>query len=565
MAITIDYSDGATPQYVINVPKTYGTLLQTTPTEIRQLNLDQFRQDLNDLMDDPEGMPYPTNHFHTAPLTISGVTLARVVEILDPYVVEFEDGQYNVNITGGNSNIADKTIKNQVGVNTANSAGLQDPFALQAAAFFNRISVDTTSAFSGTSFPTGTRGFPVNNLDDAKIIADQRGIAVLNIIGTATISAIDLSDNYVIEGDSRGASSITILESAEVSGLELRNLTVAGDLDGLSMLTNCSVGTITGFCGTMQSCGISGPVTLDGSMGAMTSEFIFCYSEVAGGGAAAFPYIDLGGDTSCNLVVRGWNGGLGLRNNSRQTLAASLDFASGRITIDSDISHGDITVRGSAEIFDNSTSSTTVNDKTLEALTAGYVWDEILTGSTHNIPSSAGRRLRQANALIAAEGLAQGGSTTTVIETDLSSAVDEFYDDHTFVFTSGDLAGQARVITGYDGTTKQATFDEAWTSAPAEDDEFIVFADHELSRDQIVEALLGKLMADGASVEETLIRVRRHMTNKLITDPVTGVASLYTDDGLTVDETSQMYEDAAGTQTYEGEGAERREGFEDAP
>jgi hypothetical protein len=564
--IYIDYSDGATPQYIINVPQEYGILVQVVPSQIRQVNIDQFRQDLNDLMDDPEGMPYPTNHFHTPPVTISGVTLARVVEILDPYVIQFEDNLYNVNIVGGNSNISDKTIKNQVGVNTANSAGLQDPFALQAGAFLGEVTIDANSTYSGTVFPTGTRGFPVNNLADAKAIADARGLAQLHIVGDFTVSTVDISGNYILVGDSYHSGKVSILESADVRNIEIRNLTVEGNLDGTSLLRQCSVENVEDFCGTMIECGLVGPITLQGHpMGSAKSEFVNCYSQVAGGGPGLVPYIDLGGDEECDLVVRGHNGGLGIRNNSRQTFTSSLDFSSGRLLVDSDITHGEITVRGSCEIEDSSAGSTTLIDKTLEALTAGYVWDEILTGATHNIPNSAGRRLRQANALVAAEGLAGAGNTTTLFNTDLASAVDEFYDDHTFVFTSGDLAGQARVITGYDGTTKQVTFDEPWTSAPAEDDEFIVFADHELTRDQIVEAILAKLLSDGATFEDTILRVRRHMTNKMITDPVTGVASLYSDDGLTVDETSQMYEDAAGSQTYQGEGAERREGFEDAP
>lgn len=563
--LLIDYSDDATPQYIIEVPRAYGIVVQTVPTEIRQLNIDEFRQDLNDLMDDPEGMPYPTNHSHTPPLNISGVTLARVVEILDPYVVRFEDGTYNINVTGGNSNISDKTIKNQVGVNTANSAGLQDPFALQAAAFFNRVSVSTSSAYSGTTFPLGTRGFPVNNFQDALLIAGQRGINQLAVIGTAEIDSGNFENGFIFIGDSQETSEVVLGAGAQVSGCEFNNMTISGVLDGVTVLRDCSVGSVGGYNGLMVHCGITGPIVTSNNGNGEVAEFLDCYSEIPGGGPSAFPYLDFDGAGGADLIIRGWKGGLGIRNQTRNDFVSSLDVESGRITIDSSVTHGDITVRGSAEIFDNSTGSTTVNDKTLEALTAGYVWDEILTGATHNIPSSAGRRLRQANALVAAEAQITTANTVNSFGTDLISDVDEFYVDHTFVFTSGALAGQARIITGYDGTTKRVTFDEDWTSAPAEDDEFIVFADHELTRDQIVEAMLSKLLSDGATFEDTILRVRRHMTNKLITDPVTGVASLYSDDGLTVDESSQMYEDAAGTQTYQGEGAERREGFEDAP
>lgn len=98
-------------------------LVQSTPTEIRQLDLDAFRLELRDLEDNIEGAVYPVTVRHTQPTSISGVTLARVVEIINNYTVTFEDGQYAVNIIGGNSNVGDVTNVNQVSVRTANSAG----------------------------------------------------------------------------------------------------------------------------------------------------------------------------------------------------------------------------------------------------------------------------------------------------------------------------------------------------------------------------------------------------------------------------------------------------------
>lgn len=53
--------------------------------------------------------------------------------------------------------------------------------------------------------------------------------------------------------------------------------------------------------------------------------------------------------------------------------------------------------------------------------------------------------------------------------------------------------------------------------------------------------------------------VARANRNKMITDPVSGTATLYEDDGTTVLAQGQLYEDAAGLQTYRGKGAERRE------
>ena len=58
----------------------------------------------------------------------------------------------------------------------------------------------------------------------------------------------------------------------------------------------------------------------------------------------------------------------------------------------------------------------------------------------------------------------------------------------------------------------------------------------------------------------TLNQVLQFLRNKLITDPVTGIATLYDDAGTPL-LTAQLYEGATTAQTYRGQGAERRERF----
>lgn len=119
MAISIDWGTR-----VISVPKADMTLVQSSPYEIRELDIDVFRLALRDLEDDPEGMSYPHTHNHVSPISVGGVTLARVVELINNYTVTFENGTYAVNLVGANSNISDKTNLNTVQVRSANSAGL---------------------------------------------------------------------------------------------------------------------------------------------------------------------------------------------------------------------------------------------------------------------------------------------------------------------------------------------------------------------------------------------------------------------------------------------------------
>jgi hypothetical protein len=119
MAITIDW-----PTKVIYVPKADLTLVQSSPYEIYELDVNTFRLALKDLEDNEDGQPWPTTHNHNTTVTVGGVTLARVIEIINGYTVTFENGNYAVNLVGGNSNIADVLNLNSVSVRASNSAGL---------------------------------------------------------------------------------------------------------------------------------------------------------------------------------------------------------------------------------------------------------------------------------------------------------------------------------------------------------------------------------------------------------------------------------------------------------
>ena len=106
MAISIDWATK-----VINIPQDYLTNLGGG---IYELNVNTFRLDLRDIEDNEDGIPFQYTHVHNTEVTLGGLTLSRVVEIIAPYTITFEDGQYAVNLVGANNNIADRTNVNQV-------------------------------------------------------------------------------------------------------------------------------------------------------------------------------------------------------------------------------------------------------------------------------------------------------------------------------------------------------------------------------------------------------------------------------------------------------------------
>ena len=116
MAITINWATK-----VINIPQDYLTDLGGG---VYELDVNTFRLDLRDIEDNEDGIPFQYTHTHNTEVTLGGLTLSRVVEIIAPYTITFEDGQYAVNLVGANNNIADKTNVNQVSVRSSNSAGM---------------------------------------------------------------------------------------------------------------------------------------------------------------------------------------------------------------------------------------------------------------------------------------------------------------------------------------------------------------------------------------------------------------------------------------------------------
>jgi len=349
--------------YTINIARADMLLLQSNPIEVRQLDLTELHVALRALEDDALGMVHPSTHNYKGPTTISGVTLAQVVEVLDPYSVTFEDGQYAVNVTNGNSNIADKVNINNVGVRTANSAGLQDLTSLQAASFSEGgVTIDVTSNFSGTTFPIGTRGYPVNNLFDAKAIADFRGIKKFVIVGDLTIDAGVYINGYEFLGDNPNHSTITILAPAEVDNATFRNATVTGVLDNNNVVRDCIVNDLLHINGYIYESAIIGDVTLgEGTTCVMAN----CYTGTAKEAEGLYPYIIWPPGVTCDLVVTRYSGNLGLSGCTMPAVRAHVDLAAGHVHIESDLAAGDFGIYGMGEVEYEAGYTATVDDETV--------------------------------------------------------------------------------------------------------------------------------------------------------------------------------------------------------
>jgi hypothetical protein len=101
---------------------------------------------------------------------------------------------------------------------------------------------------------------------------------------------------------------------------------------------------------------------------------------------------------------------------------------------------------------------------------ADAVWDELLAG--HTTEASYGALMQSGQLHV---GTAQAGAASSItFDATGSSATNDLYNYQYVTIRSGTGAGQTRQITDYNGTTKVATTNLAWTTTPSTDSEYIV-------------------------------------------------------------------------------------------
>lgn len=361
MPISIDW-----PTKIISINKADMILIQSTPVEIYQLNMDFFHTTLRDLEDDVEGITFDTTHKYNDPVSIGGVVLARVVELINGYTVTFEDGQYRVNLTGANTNLADVTNVNQVSVSSSNSAGLQDLSLLLSAAYNGEVCVDVGVGQAGTVVPLGTRSYPVNNFADAKTIALKEGCRTIRILSASTLANVDFSDGFVFTGDNSVTDSLTLEASANVRNCVFENLTIQGVVDGNNLYQRCICKDMTYSSGFFYDCSLDGVITI---VGGELLTLLGCFSNRLAG--QADPEIDMGGNGQ--LIVRGYNGALLIKNHNDDSGDGDtcIDMASGVIKLDATITAGLWPVRGIVTLINNSTGTANVIDRSINAQVEG--------------------------------------------------------------------------------------------------------------------------------------------------------------------------------------------------
>jgi hypothetical protein len=93
--------------------------------------------------------------------------------------------------------------------------------------------------------------------------------------------------------------------------------------------------------------------------------------------------------------------------------------------------------------------------------------DQIAVGFTLDATDMAlFREWFDASGSVTHSGTAQAGGASTVTLASGASASNDAYNGSAIAITAGTGSGQVRIVSDYDGTTKVATVDSAWTTTP---------------------------------------------------------------------------------------------------
>jgi hypothetical protein len=246
-----------------------------------------------------------------------------------------------------------------------------------AQAALDAVYVDASSGNSGTAYPLGSKLMPVDNMTDAKAIADANGVKTFNLTGSLSLTADDYS-GYRFVGNDPLNEVLTVTPATDLTGatfllIQITGTITMGDVFG----QNCLLNAVNGFSGVFIESTFIGTNVLKASVLFGTSILRNCFSALDNLlGAPIFSFNSLG----VALQLQGFDGEFQVRNMTHASARFEANMNSGLIVLHSSNTNGQATIRGDTQITDNS-AGTTVIDNSTHALVLESTEHQTVVGS----------------------------------------------------------------------------------------------------------------------------------------------------------------------------------------
>jgi hypothetical protein len=212
------------------------------------------------------------------------------------------------------------------------------------------IIINSTTGTPGTDYPYGTSSQPVDNIENAKIIANKYGIYKFEIYGPVYINSS--LENFTIIGGNLGDT--VIINNISVDKTTFRQCLLSGSYNGYIAADNCIIHDgFTGMNGYFQQCGFMGDMYFNPSSSCVLND---CHSQIAGNESPSLYLND-----EVNISLRKYSGGLKIYNTGNNTLG-TLEFNAGNCRILEGNMGGTLVIRGLATLTNNSEGTEILTD-----------------------------------------------------------------------------------------------------------------------------------------------------------------------------------------------------------
>jgi len=227
------------------------------------LDVTYYFQLLRELNSSAEGIAetigFPL-YLNTSPTTGT----PRIVDIINGYTIQFEDGLYSVDFIDGNVNWRTVEIRNQVSIGTNNTAALIDPTFLEIPTFVGKqglcVSVKSTGTDS-VEYPVGNRQSPCKTEMNFHMISETRGFHNIYILDSINITG-DHSVGHVFFGDNPQSVNINCDIGSDVTNCKFQDCYLTGKLDAFNIVWECIVGDLTNVNGFIYKSALAGTLTI---------------------------------------------------------------------------------------------------------------------------------------------------------------------------------------------------------------------------------------------------------------------------------------------------------------
>ena len=219
-----------------------------------------------------------------------------------------------------------------------------------------QIWVNTDLGVNGS----GSQESPFNNINDAIDKAETDGIYVIDLIGDITLNRN--FKNFKLKGI--GNPQVN-LNGQNTKNSTFCNVKVKGAFqDGSGCLfEDCEILDTASLEGTYDNCALLGDLTCQDTATVLMKD---CVSGIAGTGR---PTISMNATGTSLLSVRGYSGGLTIKDCNNAADRVTIELHPGSLTFDSSNTNGIMVARGVGHFVDSTAGATVFNETVNQSIT----------------------------------------------------------------------------------------------------------------------------------------------------------------------------------------------------